>query len=146
MYYSKQTNGFYTREIHGDNIPADAVEITKEQHAALLQGQSEGKVIAADENGYPVLIDPPPAPPHVPGQVTRAQGKAALITAGLWGAVESYVDGIADATDKALALVALNDTTHWQRTSPFLNAAAQALGLTSEQLDDLFRQAAKIEL
>lgn len=59
MYYSKQTNGFYTREIHGDNIPADAVEITQEQHAALLQGQSEGKQITADENGYPVLVDPP---------------------------------------------------------------------------------------
>ena len=88
----------------------------------------------------------PPVQPYVPQQVTRAQGKAALITAGLWGAVESYVDGIEDATEKALALVALNDTTHWQRTSPFLNAAAQALNLTSEQLDVLFQQAAEIEL
>lgn len=146
MYFSKSTGGFYSREIHGDNIPPDAVEITQQQHTALFKGQSEGKVITADENGYPVLIDPPPAPPYVPQQVTRAQGKAALITAGLWGNVESYVDGIEDATEKALALVALNDTTHWQRTSPFLNAAAVALGLTSEQLDDLFRQAAEIEL
>lgn len=48
--------------------------------------------------------------------------------------------------ETALALVALNDTTHWQRTSPFLNAAATALGLTSEQLDDLFIQASGIEL
>jgi hypothetical protein len=91
-------------------------------------------------------LNPPPAPPYVPQQVTRAQGKAALIQAGLWGDVEDYVDGIEDPTEKALALVALNDTTHWQRTSPFLNAAAAALGLTDEQLDDLFRQAAKIEL
>jgi len=42
--------------------------------------------------------------------------------------------------------VALNDTTHWQRTSPFLNEAAAALGLTNEQLNDLFRQAAEIQL
>ena len=42
MFYSKTTNGFYTREIHGDNIPTDAVEITDEQHAALFQKQSEG--------------------------------------------------------------------------------------------------------
>lgn len=60
MLYSKQTNGFYTREIHGDNIPEDAVEITPEQHAALVEGQSQGKIISADENGYPILIDPPP--------------------------------------------------------------------------------------
>ena len=60
MYYSKSTNGFYTREIHGDNIPADAVEITDAEHAALLEGQSQGKVIVADESGRPILQDPPP--------------------------------------------------------------------------------------
>ena len=59
MFYSKQTCGFYDTAIHGDNMPDDAVEISAEQHAALLQGQSEGKVIAADENGYPILQDPP---------------------------------------------------------------------------------------
>ena len=61
MFYSSQTNGFYTPEIHGDNIPADAVEITNEEHAALIEGQSQGKRIAADENGYPTLQDPPKA-------------------------------------------------------------------------------------
>lgn len=60
MFYSKSTSGFYSRDIHGDNIPADAVEITAEQHAALLEGQSQGKIISADENGHPILIDPPP--------------------------------------------------------------------------------------
>lgn len=59
MFYSKQTNGFYVHEIHGDNIPADAVAITYEYHTALLQGQSRGKCITADENGHPVLQDPP---------------------------------------------------------------------------------------
>lgn len=42
-------------------IPVDAVEITQELHAALLEGQSAGKVIACDGNGYPVLVDPPVA-------------------------------------------------------------------------------------
>ena len=60
MFYSKSTGGFYTREIHGDNIPADAVEITEAEHAALIEGQSNGKRIVADENGYPILQDPPP--------------------------------------------------------------------------------------
>ena len=57
MFYSKQTSGFYDTAIHGDNIPSDAVEITAEQHSALLEGQSYGKIISADENGYPILID-----------------------------------------------------------------------------------------
>lgn len=60
MFYSKSTGGFYTREIHGDNIPADAVEITSEQHSELIEGQSQGKLIQADANGRPVLADPPP--------------------------------------------------------------------------------------
>lgn len=95
------------------------------------------------------FLEEPEAPepePYVPEQVTRAQGKAALIQAGLWQAVLDYVDSITDPTEKALAEVALNDTTHWRRDSPFLNAAAQALNLTSEQLDALFQQAAEIEL
>ena len=86
MFYSKSTGGFYVEEIHGsrkvtvvdpeatpdtieiDNpdckIPADAVEITPEQHAALLNGQSSGKCIVADADGYPILQDPPPPTPE----------------------------------------------------------------------------------
>lgn len=41
-------------------IPLDAVEITAEHHAALIDGQSLGKRIVTDANGYPVLADPPP--------------------------------------------------------------------------------------
>jgi len=94
----------------------------------------------------PLLDEPylPPAPP--PPVITRAQGKAALITAGLWNDVLAYVAAIPDATQKALAEVALHDTQTWQRSSPFLAAAAQALGLSDEQLDELFATAALIEL
>lgn len=143
-YYSKSTGWFYTSSVNGADIPDDAVEITDEEHAALLQGQAEGKRIVPDENGRPTLADPPP--PGPPQVVTRAQGKAALIGAGLWSQVLAYVDSIADPTQKALAEVALNDTTEWRRESPFLNAAAAALGLTDQQLDDLFVTAAAIVL
>lgn len=59
MFYSKSTGGFYDTANHGDNIPSDAVEITSDLHAALLDGQSQGKIITADANGFPVLADPP---------------------------------------------------------------------------------------
>ena len=91
-------------------------------------------------------LNPPPMPEPVPEQVTSAQGAAALIQAGLWQPVLDYVDAMTDPTEKAMAEVALHRTTHWQRTSPFLNAAAASLGLSDEQLDDLFRQAAANEL
>lgn len=42
-------------------IPADAVEISAEDHAALIDGQYAGKRIVADANGHPILQDPPKA-------------------------------------------------------------------------------------
>lgn len=59
MFYSKATGGFYDAAIHGDTIPADAVEITADEHAELLAAQSFGKVIQADKDGKPVVVDPP---------------------------------------------------------------------------------------
>lgn len=82
----------------------------------------------------------------VPDVVSRAQGKASLIQAGLWPSVVDYVAGIADQTEQLLAETALYDTQEWRRDSPFLNAAALALGLTKEQLDQLFIAAAQIQL
>ena len=82
----------------------------------------------------------------VPQEVARAQGKAALIGAGMWPGVLAFVAAIADDTERALAEVALHDTQNWQRSSPFLNAAKDGLGLTDEQLDELFVVASGIEL
>lgn len=71
MFYSKQACGFYDTAIHGYNIPPDAVEITEAEHAALLEGQSQGKQITADENGHPILVDPPaPTPEQIIAQYT----------------------------------------------------------------------------
>lgn len=94
----------------------------------------------------PQRPDPVAAPVPVPESVTRAQGKAALITAGLWPGVIAFVAAIPDPIERALAEVALHDTQQWRRDSPFFNTAATALGLTGDQLDALFLAASKIEL
>lgn len=60
LYYSKSTGGFYSSLIHNTNIPEDVVEITKEEHEALLMGQSDGKRIITNDEGKPVLADPIP--------------------------------------------------------------------------------------
>lgn len=78
--------------------------------------------------------------------VARAQGKAALIGAGMWSGVLAFVAAIQDPTERALAEVALHDTQTWQRNSPFLNSAKVGLGLTDDQLDALFAVASGIEL
>jgi hypothetical protein len=73
MFYSKSTGGFYDTAIHGTAIPSDAVEITIDQHADLLAGQSAGKAITADRNGAPVLTDPAPTP--LPDLIAAAKAK-----------------------------------------------------------------------
>ena len=78
MLFSASTGGFYSREIHGNNMPADVVEITAEEHAALINGQTEGKVIAADANGRPVLQDPPPPTSEQLASIARATRDALL--------------------------------------------------------------------
>lgn len=59
MFSSKSTPGFYDVSIHS-SMPDDVIEISYEYHAELMAGQSVGKVITWREDGYPVLIDPPP--------------------------------------------------------------------------------------
>lgn len=97
------------------------------------------------ENGAWVVKTAEPEPTPVPEAVSKAQGKAALIQAGHWQAVLNYVDNIEDPNQKALAEIAINDTQEWLRSSPLLNSMAVAIGLSSEDLDDLFIAAANIE-
>lgn len=63
MYkFSAETIGFYLVGFH-TKIPADAVNITEEEWRELMKGQEAGKIITADETGYPVLRDRP-SPTH----------------------------------------------------------------------------------
>lgn len=133
MDYQLTKDGGVIRLSDGAYIPADPTNRDYAEYLAWLGDDNE-----------PLPAPDPDIP--VPHQVTRAQGKAALIVAGLWDDVLAYVEAIDDPQEKLLALVALNDTTHWNRDSPMLNTAAAALGLTEQQLDDLFIQAATIEL
>lgn len=59
IYYSASQKGFFDSAINAA-IPSDAVEISSEYRWELVNGQSEGKIIEADKDGYPYLAEPPP--------------------------------------------------------------------------------------
>lgn len=61
IFYSKSNQAFYDDTIHA-TLPNDALEISPEQHAALLAGQSNGQVIMPGKDGKPVLAEQPPCP------------------------------------------------------------------------------------
>lgn len=99
---------------------------------------------AMTEEEIQAHLNPPKAPEPVPQTISRAQGRLVLYRAGLWPQVQNYVAAMTDPAEQFEADTALNHTTEWQRSSPFLGRAAQALGLDGQQLDNLFRQAAQI--
>lgn len=71
MFASKTTRGFYDASIN-TSMPADVVEISSEVHAELMAGQSAGKVIDWGDDGFPVLVDPPPPSDEELAAVERA--------------------------------------------------------------------------
>jgi hypothetical protein len=104
MKFSASTGGFYCAEINGDNIPADAVEITDAEHAALLHGQSQGERIVADAAGRPVLQAP-----------TADDVKAAA-----WGAIKAE-------RDRRILQGGYQVGAHWYHSDTF--SRTQQLGL-----------------
>ncbi|MFV0929317.1 phage tail assembly chaperone [Pseudomonas jessenii] len=64
IFSSKSTGHFYDDAISPD-LPDDAIEITHELHAALLEGQRQGKKIDFSPEDGPVLVEPPPLSPEV---------------------------------------------------------------------------------
>lgn len=85
IYYSASTKGFYDLLAADYLLPEDAVEITRDAHAALIVAQQEGRVIVADALGAPIAVDPA-------SLVTLDQVKA-LHVATLRAACEASITG-----------------------------------------------------
>lgn len=80
-------------------------------------------------------------PPYVPQSVSRFQAKAALLNAGLLSQIEAI---IADPATDAMTKLAWAEAIQFERNSPTVLGLASALGLTDQQLDELFTAAAQI--
>lgn len=59
------------------------------------------------------------------------------------GTIESALAKISDAGKRADAAIEWQDASAYERDHPLIAQVGDACGLTSEQIDDLFRAAAK---
>lgn len=73
--------------------------------------------------------------------VSRFQAKAALSNAGMLATVQALMD---DPSTPEVYRLAWQDALEFRRLSPTLTAMNAVLGLTDEQIDDLFVAAASI--
>lgn len=71
--------------------------------------------------------------------VSRFQARVALHSAGLLAVAEAAIEA-GDPIDR----IAWQDAAEWRRDSPTIARIAVTLGLTDEQVDDLFHAAATI--
>ena len=87
-----------------------------------------------------VTLSQPPAPPEpVPEAITPLQARRALRAADLLDAVNAWI-----ATQPDDAQEAWEYCIEVRRDSPLIAGAQEGLGLTPEQVDDLFRAGAAL--
>ena len=96
-------------------------------------------VPATPSRGWDVA-KPPASQPPVPTVIPAWKGKAALREAGLLDAVEAAVAAAGGRVHNAWA-----GASDWSRDSDFLIALAGSLGLTEQQVDEMFRSADAIQ-
>jgi hypothetical protein len=82
-------------------------------------------------------------PPAVPSEVTMRQARLALAAAGKLAAVDAAIASLPEP-QKSAAQIEWEYSAAVRRTQPLVLALAPAIGLTSEQLDALFIQAAAL--
>ena len=102
----------------------------------IKDSETEWRCYFAGEIQRPVAPENP-----VPQEVDALQGLKAIDAAGLSAAYEAWAN---DPKRKFLEKAFINRARTWRRDDPVLAAGATALGLTSEQLDQLFVLAATL--
>ena len=88
-------------------------------------------------------LNPPPAPPSVPRSITMRQARRCLRLHGLLDAVQPAIDSLPEP-DRTDAQIDWDYSATVERERGFVLVIAQALGISDEQLDALFIEAATL--
>lgn len=135
MHYSASTGGFYCVEVHGSGIPGDALAIPDADYLRFL-----GKQIIPGPDGLPVEVVPPVEPP---ASVTMRQARLALLQTGLLVMVDAAIATLPSPQREA-ALIEWEFAATVDRKSNTTALLAVALGMTDEELDQLFTLASNL--
>lgn len=105
--------------------------------SGLVTAEEVQAWLAAGNTPEPYVAPPPP----IPQTVTRFQARVALVQAGHFDTIDTYIATLPKTDVKRLAW---EDAAEWERASPTLNFLANMLGLTDTDVDDLFILASSI--
>ena len=111
--------------------PLQAVAIEADSPVGPRWGYSGGNFTA-----------PAAAPVRVPESITRRQARQVLVLNGIsLAAVDAVIAGLPEPT-RSIAQIFWSDSNDFERHNPMLLQLAPVVGLSSQQLDLLFTQAA----
>jgi hypothetical protein len=118
-----------------------ATQEVAEARATALGGTAVETNTAGPGDTYADSVFTPATPADpVPAEVTMRQARLALLGAGLLDAVIAAIDAMSEPT-KTAALIEWDYSNTLRRDHPLVATLGAGLGLTSGQLDDLFRAA-----
>ena len=97
------------------------------------------------QEGFPVNVDWPEAPSNegIPAIITPRQARLALSSQGLLSQVQNAIDSLPES-NREVVNIEWEYAVSIERASPWIASLGEALGLTSQQLDDLFILAATL--
>lgn len=110
--------------------PLPGLQMVPAGNTARIGDLFDGEVFTAQ----PVVLP-------VPASVTRRQARQALVLAGKFDLVQPAIDAIPNALQRKLMQIEWDDSQAFERDRPSLIAIGGAIGLTSAEVDDLFRTA-----
>lgn len=134
--------GWYTSEDNGRQATVGPPDLSETTTPGEPRANWTGRrwVVVPYTTAPPEPVTPGP---EVPVSITPMQAELVLIEHDLLDAVAGYISGIPGKEGKK-AQAQFNRAQEWRRDWPLLNAIAQGLGLTSEQLDQMFIEGAKL--
>lgn len=124
-------------------IMADANEYTPPEGQELILSEGGGPEIGWIRSGKTWVDPTPEAEPAPVTQVTQRQARLALLGAGLLSQVEAALDSMPEP-QRAAAKIEWEYALFIDRNSQLTQGLAAALGLSEQDMDALFAQAATL--
>ena len=126
----------YYRDPNTSEIFAYEAEGSQDEH--IKQGLA--RMTDAEVHAH---LNPPLAPPSVPRSITLRQARLCLHKHGMLAGVQPAIDALPEP-DRTVAQIEWDYSSVVERRQGFVLTIAQALGISDEQLDALFIEAATL--
>lgn len=145
--YRLTDSAIVIRTTDGAFIPNDPLNRDRIDYEAWLADGNE-----PDPYEPPVVVEPVPATISdrqffqqlaIAKVISQEEALAAVKTGDIPAALSGFIAALDDAA-RFNAEMLLSGATVFQRNHPLTNAVAMAQGMTADQVDEFFRQAAKL--